>query len=61
MKKFNAAEIVELNLSETKNGIFDDYFETFVLLNDDLAKKPKYPHHGGGCGKKDDEVEKKNS
>ena len=60
MKKFNVAEIVELNLSETKNGIIDADFETFVLFNDDLAKKPQYPHHGGGCGKKDD-IEKKNS
>ena len=34
MKKWNEPELKELNINQTENGIFDSYFESFVLVND---------------------------
>lgn len=42
MKKFVAAEIAELNINETANGIFDTWFESWFIHNDsdNHCKKP---------------------
>ncbi|MGN1187054.1 MAG: hypothetical protein ACI4R6_01055 [Lachnospiraceae bacterium] len=41
MKKWNAPEIAELNITETANGFFDSEYEGFFVLND--SKKPVKP------------------
>ncbi len=46
MKKWNTPEIVELNVSETANGIFDTWFESWLVHNDSDKKpelKPETP------------------
>ncbi len=46
MKKWNAPEIAELNITETANGLFDSNYETVIILND--SKKPVKPDDGNG-------------
>lgn len=40
MKTWNKAEIRELNINETANGLICTDFETFVLFNDDKKTIP---------------------
>lgn len=44
MKKWNAPEIAELNITETANGLFDSNYESVIILND--SKKPVKPEDG---------------
>lgn len=39
MKKWNAPEVAELNITETANGIFDACFETCILFHQHESKK----------------------
>lgn len=34
MKKWNAPEVAELNITETANGLWDHYLEICIVMND---------------------------
>lgn len=46
MKKFENAELEVVSVSETANGIFDTWFETWIIHNDsdNHCKKPVTPN-----------------
>lgn len=43
MKKFVAAEIAELNINETANGLFDACIESLILWDKKEAVTPEDP------------------
>lgn len=45
MKKFEMPEIEVVNVSETANGFFDTWFETWFIHNDSDAHHCELPEH----------------